>query len=153
MFTPFSYSPPPPPPPLHRQVNVSLPEQTRANGTLFAVVYVHKASVSPLEDSREVHYAAQLTTHISPTHTEGPRDPHKVKCNSASSCKVLSYVSCHVKSHVRIRSFFWPHQRSSPKAENPVSHWRPHLSVTMMSEDFTFNKAGLPSDVRRYMRV
>ncbi|XP_062254431.1 lipid scramblase CLPTM1L-like [Platichthys flesus] len=103
-----------------RQVNVSLPEQTRSNGTLFAVVYVHKASVSPLDDSREVHYVAQLTTHITATHTEGPRDPHK---------------------------------RSSPKAENPVSHWRPHLSVTMMSEDFTFNKAGLPSDVRRYMRV
>ncbi|XP_041799172.1 cleft lip and palate transmembrane protein 1-like protein [Chelmon rostratus] len=99
-----------------RQVNVSLPQETRANGTLYAVVYVHKASVSPLEDSREVHYAAQLTTYITPTHTEGQRDMLK-------------------------------------RSENPVSHWRPHLSITMMSEDFTFNKAGLPSDVRRYMRV
>ncbi|XP_074510261.1 lipid scramblase CLPTM1L-like [Sebastes fasciatus] len=103
-----------------RQVNVSLPEQTRANGTLYAVVYVHKAGVSPLEDGREVHYAAQLTTYITPTHTEGQRDMQK---------------------------------RPSPRAENPVSHWRPHLSITMMSEDFIFNKAGLPSDVRRYMRV
>lgn len=40
-----------------------------------------------------------------------------------------------------------------PRSENPVSHWRPHLSLTVMSEDFTFTKAGLPSDVRRYMRV
>uniref|UniRef100_A0A8C2X5H1 Lipid scramblase CLPTM1L n=1 Tax=Cyclopterus lumpus TaxID=8103 RepID=A0A8C2X5H1_CYCLU len=40
-----------------------------------------------------------------------------------------------------------------PRSENTVSHWRPHLSITMMSEDFTFNKAGLPGDVRRYMRV
>ncbi|XP_033958290.1 lipid scramblase CLPTM1L-like [Pseudochaenichthys georgianus] len=103
-----------------REVNVSLPEQTRDNGTLFAVVYIHKAGVSPLEDGREVHYAAQLTTYIAPPHTEGQRDTHK---------------------------------RASPRSENPVSHWRPHLSVTMMSEDFTFNKAGLPSDVRRYMRV
>ncbi|TMS11077.1 Cleft lip and palate transmembrane protein 1-like protein [Larimichthys crocea] len=103
-----------------RQVNVSLPEETRTNGTLYAVVYVHKAGVSPLEDSREVHYAAQLTTYITPTHTEGPRDMQK---------------------------------RQSPRSETPVSHWRPHLSITMMSEDFTFNKAGLPSDVRRYMRV
>ncbi|XP_022067379.2 lipid scramblase CLPTM1L-like isoform X1 [Acanthochromis polyacanthus] len=94
-----------------RTVNVSLPEETRANGTLFAVVYVHKAGVSPLEDSREVHYASQLTSYILPQHAE------------------------------KLRS------------ENPVSHWRPHLSITMMSEDFTFNKAGLPSDVRRYMRV
>uniref|UniRef100_A0A8D2ZLU4 Lipid scramblase CLPTM1L n=1 Tax=Scophthalmus maximus TaxID=52904 RepID=A0A8D2ZLU4_SCOMX len=105
-----------------RQVNVSLPEETRANGTLHAVVYVHRAGVSPLEDSREVHYAAQLTTYITPTHTEGKkRDPQKVK--------------------------------NANSAQNPVSHWRPHLSVTMMSEEFTFNKAGLPSDVRRYMRV
>ncbi|KAG7474827.1 cleft lip and palate transmembrane 1 [Solea senegalensis] len=103
-----------------RQVNVSLPAETRANGSLFAVVYVHKCGVSPLEDSREVHYAAQLTTYIAPTHSEDQRDVHK---------------------------------RSGPRSENPVSHWRPQLSVTMMSEDFTFNKAGLPSDVRRYMRV
>ncbi|XP_008295637.1 cleft lip and palate transmembrane protein 1-like protein [Stegastes partitus] len=101
-----------------RQVNISLPEETRANGTLFAVVYVHKAGVSPLEDSREVHYAAQLTTYILPPHAE-------VRQN----------------------------QIPRPRSENPVSHWRPLLSITMMSEDFTFNKAGLPSDVRRYMRV
>nr|XP_020464128.1 cleft lip and palate transmembrane protein 1-like protein [Monopterus albus] len=103
-----------------RQVNVSVPEETRANGTLYAVVYIHKAGVSPLEDSREVHHIAQLTTYISPTHTEGQRNTQK---------------------------------RSSPRSENPVSHWRPHLSVTLMSEDFTFSKVGLPSDVRRYMRV
>nr|XP_046256786.1 cleft lip and palate transmembrane protein 1-like protein [Scatophagus argus] len=101
-----------------RQVNVSLPEETRANGTLYAVVYVHKVGVSPLEDSREVHHAAQLTTYITPTHAERQREMQK-----------------------------------KPRSENPVSHWRPHLSITMMSEDFTFNKAGLPSDVRRYMRV
>ncbi|XP_029958754.1 cleft lip and palate transmembrane protein 1-like protein [Salarias fasciatus] len=99
-----------------RQVNVSLPEETRANGSLYAVVYVHRAGVSPLEDSREVHYAAQLTTYISPPHRKGRKGP-------------------------------------GPRPEQPVSHWRPHLSVTMMSEDFTFSKAGLPGDVRRYMRV
>ncbi|KAM3872948.1 lipid scramblase CLPTM1L-like [Diretmus argenteus] len=103
-----------------RQVNVSLPEKTRANGSLHAVVYVHKAGVSPLEDSREVHYAAQLTAFITPRHKEGQRDIQK---------------------------------KLTPRSEEPVSHWRPRLSITMMSEDFTFNKAGLPSDVRRYMRV
>uniref|UniRef100_I3JIC9 Lipid scramblase CLPTM1L n=1 Tax=Oreochromis niloticus TaxID=8128 RepID=I3JIC9_ORENI len=96
-----------------RKVHVSLPGETRANGTLFAVVYVHKAGVSPLEDSREVHYAVQLTTYITSSRTDVQKD----------------------------------------KEKNPVSHWRPHLSLTVMSEDFTFTKAGLPSDVRRYMRV
>lgn len=106
--------------PFKRQVNVSLPEETRANGSLYAVVYVHKAGVSPLEDTREVHYAAPLTTYIAPPPSEGQKDTHK---------------------------------GSGPRSEQPVSHWRPHLSITMMSEDFTFNKAGLPSDVRRYMRI
>ncbi|XP_076016827.1 lipid scramblase CLPTM1L-like isoform X2 [Genypterus blacodes] len=98
-----------------RQVNVSLPEQTRSNGSLYVVVYIHKAGVSPLEDSREVHSAAQLTTFVTPSHTEGKR---------------LS-------------------RAQSP----PVSHWRPYLSITMMTEHFTFDKAGLSSDVRRFMRV
>uniref|UniRef100_A0A3P8T3X0 Lipid scramblase CLPTM1L n=1 Tax=Amphiprion percula TaxID=161767 RepID=A0A3P8T3X0_AMPPE len=105
-----------------RTVNVSLPEETRANGTLFAVVYIHKAGVSPLEDSREVHYAAQLTSYILPQHAE-------------------------------VTTNIWIHTQHKLRSENPVSHWKPHLSITMMSEDFTFNKAGLPSDVRRYMRV
>ncbi|XP_041843129.1 cleft lip and palate transmembrane protein 1-like protein [Melanotaenia boesemani] len=100
------------------QVNISLPEETQANGTLYAVVYVHKAGVSPLEDRKEVHYAAQLTTYITPPNTGDQKDTQK-----------------------------------QPRAETPVSHWRPHLSVTLMSEDFSFSKAGLPSDVRRYMRV
>ncbi|XP_004077794.1 cleft lip and palate transmembrane protein 1-like protein [Oryzias latipes] len=100
-----------------RQVNVSLPEETRANGTLYAVVYLHKVGVSPLEDRKEVHYAAQLTTYMNPANKEDQKDPQKV-------------------GSVR-----------------PVSHWTPLLSITMMSEDFSFSKAGLPSDVRRYMRV
>uniref|UniRef100_A0A8C7ZXH3 Lipid scramblase CLPTM1L n=1 Tax=Oryzias sinensis TaxID=183150 RepID=A0A8C7ZXH3_9TELE len=99
------------------RVNVSLPEETRANGTLYAVVYLHKVGVSPLEDRKEVHYAAQLTTYMNPANKEDRKDPQKV-------------------GSVR-----------------PVSHWRPLLSITMMSEDFSFSKAGLPSDVRRYMRV
>uniref|UniRef100_A0A1A8I202 Lipid scramblase CLPTM1L n=1 Tax=Nothobranchius kuhntae TaxID=321403 RepID=A0A1A8I202_NOTKU len=98
-----------------KQVNVSLPEQTRANGSLYAVVYVHKAGVSPLEDRREVHHSARLTTHVT-------------------------------RPRTRV-------QDKNLRPESAVSHWRPHLSITMMSEDFSFSKAGLPSDVRRYIRV
>uniref|UniRef100_A0A3Q2YWD9 Lipid scramblase CLPTM1L n=1 Tax=Hippocampus comes TaxID=109280 RepID=A0A3Q2YWD9_HIPCM len=39
------------------------------------------------------------------------------------------------------------------KLKHPVSHWRPHLSITIMSEDFTFTKGGLPSDMHRYVRI
>uniref|UniRef100_A0A3Q4ICC5 Lipid scramblase CLPTM1L n=1 Tax=Neolamprologus brichardi TaxID=32507 RepID=A0A3Q4ICC5_NEOBR len=65
-----------------RRVHVSLPGETRANGTLFAVVYVHKAGVSPLEDSREVHYAVQLTTYITPSRTDVQKDKEKVHHHS-----------------------------------------------------------------------
>uniref|UniRef100_A0A3B5PV40 Lipid scramblase CLPTM1L n=1 Tax=Xiphophorus maculatus TaxID=8083 RepID=A0A3B5PV40_XIPMA len=101
-----------------RQVSVSLPEETQNNGSLYAVVYVHKAGVSPLEDRREVHYAAQLTTYITPPSTKGQKASRKKR-----------------------------------ESQRPVSHWRPHLSITVMSEEFIFSKAGLPSDVRRYMRL
>uniref|UniRef100_A0A3B3WEW3 Lipid scramblase CLPTM1L n=1 Tax=Poecilia mexicana TaxID=48701 RepID=A0A3B3WEW3_9TELE len=106
-----------------RQVSVSLPEETQNNGSLYAVVYVHKAGISPLEDRREVHYAAHLTTYITPPRTKGQKASMKVP----------------------------PGDGREP--QRPVSHWRPHLSITVMSEEFSFSKAGLPSDVRRYMRI
>uniref|UniRef100_A0A3B3UD96 Lipid scramblase CLPTM1L n=1 Tax=Poecilia latipinna TaxID=48699 RepID=A0A3B3UD96_9TELE len=103
-----------------RQVSVSLPEETQNNGSLYAVVYVHKAGISPLEDRREVHYAAHLTTYITPPRTKGQKVPPG---------------------------------DGKREPQRPVSHWRPHLSITVMSEEFSFSKAGLPSDVRRYMRI
>ncbi|XP_034031112.1 cleft lip and palate transmembrane protein 1-like protein [Thalassophryne amazonica] len=93
-----------------RQVNVSLPEATQANGSLYAVVYVHKSGVSPLEDGKESHSAAQLTAYIIP-------------------------------------------KRSGVRSDAPMSHWKAHLSITVMAEDFAFNKARLPSDVRRHMKL
>uniref|UniRef100_A0A3B3UDB0 Lipid scramblase CLPTM1L n=1 Tax=Poecilia latipinna TaxID=48699 RepID=A0A3B3UDB0_9TELE len=107
-----------------RQVSVSLPEETQNNGSLYAVVYVHKAGISPLEDRREVHYAAHLTTYITPPRTKGQKVPPG--------------------DGVQYRK---------REPQRPVSHWRPHLSITVMSEEFSFSKAGLPSDVRRYMRI
>ncbi|KAK0139683.1 Cleft lip and palate transmembrane protein 1-like protein [Merluccius polli] len=104
-----------------KQVNVSLPEETRANGGLHAVVYIHKAGVSPLDDNREVHYAASLTTYITPRHAGPQKDTTR--------------------------------QEESSRSDALVSHWKPHLSITVLSTDFTFNKAGLPSDLRRHMRV
>uniref|UniRef100_A0A3Q2Q9H7 Lipid scramblase CLPTM1L n=1 Tax=Fundulus heteroclitus TaxID=8078 RepID=A0A3Q2Q9H7_FUNHE len=103
---------------LRNFVSVSLPEETRNNGSFYAVVYVHKAGVSPLEDRREVHYTAHLTTYVTPPHTEGQKSTTK-----------------------------------KAGTEGPVSHWRPRLPITVMSEEFSFSRAGLPSDVRRHMRV
>ncbi|KAJ8415750.1 hypothetical protein AAFF_G00403070 [Aldrovandia affinis] len=47
-----------------RTINVSLPKKMRSNGTLYALVYVHQASMSPWQDSRQVNHVAQLTTYM-----------------------------------------------------------------------------------------
>uniref|UniRef100_A0A6Q2Z9M9 Lipid scramblase CLPTM1L n=1 Tax=Esox lucius TaxID=8010 RepID=A0A6Q2Z9M9_ESOLU len=107
-----------------RVVNVSLPLATRNNGTLHTVVFVHKAGVSPLKDSQQVHHVAQLSSYMVPKDT------------------LSSHVELLKKQTV-----------TSPRIGRPVSHWRSRLTLNMMSEDFTFNRGTLPSDVWRYMRV
>uniref|UniRef100_A0A6Q2YV29 Lipid scramblase CLPTM1L n=1 Tax=Esox lucius TaxID=8010 RepID=A0A6Q2YV29_ESOLU len=102
-----------------RVVNVSLPLATRNNGTLHTVVFVHKAGVSPLKDSQQVHHVAQLSSYMVPKDT----------------------LSSHKQTV------------TSPRIGRPVSHWRSRLTLNMMSEDFTFNRGTLPSDVWRYMMI
>ncbi|XP_064883645.1 lipid scramblase CLPTM1L-like isoform X2 [Oncorhynchus nerka] len=108
-----------------RVVNVSLPLATRNNGTLHTLVYVHKFGVSPLQDNRQVHHVAQLSTYM------------MSRKNLSSAKEVLK-----------------KHAATAPRVvDRPISHWRSRLTLNMMSEDFTFNRGTLPSDVRRYMRV
>uniref|UniRef100_A0A674EN61 Lipid scramblase CLPTM1L n=1 Tax=Salmo trutta TaxID=8032 RepID=A0A674EN61_SALTR len=104
-------------------VNVSLPLATRNNGTLHTLVYVHKFGVSPLQDNRQVHHVAQLSTYM------------MSRGNLSSAKEVL-----------KVRQL-------NNSLDRPISHWRSRLTLNMMSEDFTFNRGTLPSDVRRYMRV
>uniref|UniRef100_A0A673G8E1 Lipid scramblase CLPTM1L n=1 Tax=Sinocyclocheilus rhinocerous TaxID=307959 RepID=A0A673G8E1_9TELE len=49
-----------------RLVNVSLPKKTRKNGTLYAMVFLHQAGVSPWQDPHQVHLVTQLTTYTLP---------------------------------------------------------------------------------------
>ncbi|XP_041664122.1 cleft lip and palate transmembrane protein 1-like protein [Cheilinus undulatus] len=49
-----------------RIVNVSLPETTRNNGTLYALIFVHQAGLTPWQDLLQVHRVAQLTTYMVP---------------------------------------------------------------------------------------
>lgn len=50
----------------HRIINVSIPTKTRNNGTLYALIFVHQAGVSPWQDPRQVHMVAHLTTYMVP---------------------------------------------------------------------------------------
>uniref|UniRef100_A0AC11BE39 CLPTM1 like n=1 Tax=Ovis aries TaxID=9940 RepID=A0AC11BE39_SHEEP len=37
--------------------------------------------------------------------------------------------------------------------DEPVSHWRPRLTLNVMVDDFVFDGASLPADVQRYMKM
>uniref|UniRef100_A0AAR2LDK3 Lipid scramblase CLPTM1L n=1 Tax=Pygocentrus nattereri TaxID=42514 RepID=A0AAR2LDK3_PYGNA len=117
---------------LERKVSVSLPEVTHKNGTLHAVVFVHKSGVSPWKDSKHVRLVARLTSQMLPVPPVGSvssaRDSQKVKLPQYEN-------------------------KRSNKAHLLVSYWKSRITLNMMTEDFTFNNAAVPSDLRRYMKI
>lgn len=123
-------------------INVSLPKKTRNNGTLYALIFVHQAGVTPWQDPRQVHSVAQLTTYMVPKlpeislissedQTQGQKDEAQQKKqrdgNSAAG--------------------------TSSTSDHPVSHWRTRLTLNIVGDHFLFDREYLPSDVHRYLRV
>uniref|UniRef100_A0A8B9KIG9 Lipid scramblase CLPTM1L n=1 Tax=Astyanax mexicanus TaxID=7994 RepID=A0A8B9KIG9_ASTMX len=100
---------------LERTVSVSLPELTHKNGSLHAVVFVHKSGVSPWKDSRHVRLVAPLP-------------------------------SCFSNLDLDQQKLITEDQRL-------VTYWKSRISLNMMTEDFTFNNAAVPSDLRRYIKI
>ncbi|KAM7373275.1 hypothetical protein PAMP_008140 [Pampus punctatissimus] len=131
-----------------RIVNVSLPKKTRNNGTLYALIFVHQADVTPWQDSRHVHLVAQLTTYMVPKmpeislisredQTQGQKEKAQQKKqrdgNSAAGGDAES--------------------KPTSTSDHPVSHWRSRLTLNIVSDHFLFDREYLPSDVHRYLRV
>uniref|UniRef100_A0AAR2L0C5 Lipid scramblase CLPTM1L n=1 Tax=Pygocentrus nattereri TaxID=42514 RepID=A0AAR2L0C5_PYGNA len=113
---------------LERKVSVSLPEVTHKNGTLHAVVFVHKSGVSPWKDSKHVRLVARLTSQMLPVPPVG-------SVSSARDSQKVKLTSCGVGD------------------QRLVSYWKSRITLNMMTEDFTFNNAAVPSDLRRYMKI
>uniref|UniRef100_A0A8C8CGF8 Lipid scramblase CLPTM1L n=1 Tax=Oncorhynchus tshawytscha TaxID=74940 RepID=A0A8C8CGF8_ONCTS len=110
-----------------RIVNVSLPKKTRKNGTLYAMVFVHQAGMSPWQDPRQVHLVTQLTTYMIPK-------PLEVSLISGEEAPKTT-------------------TGGDSAVDRPVSHWRSRLTLNVVSEDFVFDRDFLPSDVHRYLKV
>uniref|UniRef100_A0A8C7M3V6 Lipid scramblase CLPTM1L n=1 Tax=Oncorhynchus kisutch TaxID=8019 RepID=A0A8C7M3V6_ONCKI len=109
-----------------RIVNVSLPKKTCKNGTLYAMVFLHQAGMSPWQDPRQVHLVSQLTTYMIPK----PPEVSLISGEEATQPK-----------------------GGDSAVDRPVSHWRSRLTLNVVSEDFIFDRDFLPSDVHRYLRV
>uniref|UniRef100_A0A8C4GMY3 Lipid scramblase CLPTM1L n=1 Tax=Dicentrarchus labrax TaxID=13489 RepID=A0A8C4GMY3_DICLA len=110
-----------------RIVNVSLPKKTRNNGTLYALIFVHQAGVTPWQDPRQVHLVAQLTTYMVPKPPE------------------ISLISGEDQTKKE--------EAQKKKQVHPASHWRSRLTLNIVSDHFMFDREYLPSDVHRYLRV
>ncbi|KAF7708634.1 hypothetical protein HF521_017691 [Silurus meridionalis] len=107
---------------LERQVNVALSALNPKNGTLHAVVFVHKSGVSPWKDSKYVRIVARLTIQMSSA-------PPMIITGSAAQ------------------------PQKGTEMQNVMSYWKSHITLNMMTEDFTFNNAAVPSDLRRYIKI
>ncbi|XP_029518869.1 lipid scramblase CLPTM1L [Oncorhynchus nerka] len=117
-----------------RIVNVSLPKKTRKNGTLYAMVFVHQAGISPWQDPRQVHLVTQLTTYMIPK----PLEVSLISGEEAPKPEQLKRKTT---------------TGGDSAVDRPVSHWRSRLTLNVVSEDFVFDRDFLPSDVHRYLKV
>ncbi|XP_035275592.1 cleft lip and palate transmembrane protein 1-like protein isoform X2 [Anguilla anguilla] len=115
-----------------RTLNVFLPLKTRSNGTLYILVFLHQAGVSPWQDSRQVNHVAPLTTYML------PKAP-KIRFTSDQAPPQLEEQQKHLDD--------------SAANQRPVSHWHSRLSFNVVAEDFSFDQGALPSDVQRYLKV
>lgn len=78
---------------------MSLPKKTRKNGTLYAMVFLHQAGVSPWQDPHQVHLVTQLTAYMLPKPPEislitGQDEPQVRPHPRPASEQVLFSCSC-----------------------------------------------------------
>ncbi|XP_070213863.1 lipid scramblase CLPTM1L isoform X1 [Bos mutus] len=114
-----------------RTVNVSVPKKTRNNGTLYAYVFLHHAGVLPWNDAKQVHLVSPLTTYMVPRPEE------------------VSLLAGGPAAQQQIEA----EKRPTSALDEPVSHWRPRLTLNVMVDNFVFDGASLPADVQRYMKM
>ncbi|XP_042362181.1 cleft lip and palate transmembrane protein 1-like protein [Plectropomus leopardus] len=125
-----------------RIVNVSLPKKTRNNGTLYALIFVHQAGVTPWQDPRQVHLVAQLTTYMVPK-------PPEISLISGEDQTQGQKVEARQKKGRDGK----PAAGDGAGSDHPVSHWRTRLTLNVVGDHFLFDREYLPSDVHRYLRV
>uniref|UniRef100_A0A7N5KAY4 Lipid scramblase CLPTM1L n=1 Tax=Ailuropoda melanoleuca TaxID=9646 RepID=A0A7N5KAY4_AILME len=113
-----------------RTVNVSVPKKTRNNGTLYAYIFLHHAGIPPWHDGKQVHLVSPLTTYMVPK-------PEEVSLLTGEPATQQIEAE----------------KKPSSALDEPVSHWRPRLTLNVMVDDFVFDGASLPADVHRYMKM
>ncbi|OWK02097.1 CLPTM1L [Cervus elaphus hippelaphus] len=114
-----------------RTVNVSVPKKTRNNGTLYAYIFLHHAGILPWNDGKQVHLVSPLTTYMVPK----PEEVNLLTGEPAAQQQIEAK------------------KKPTSALDEPVSHWRPRLTLNVMVDNFVFDGASLPADVHRYMKM
>uniref|UniRef100_A0A8C8ZDM3 Lipid scramblase CLPTM1L n=1 Tax=Prolemur simus TaxID=1328070 RepID=A0A8C8ZDM3_PROSS len=114
-----------------RTVNVSVPKKTRNNGTLYAYIFLHHAGLLPWHDGKQVHLVSPLTTYMVPK----PEEINLLTGEPAAQQQIEA------------------EKKPSSALDEPVSHWRPRLTLNVMVDNFVFDGSSLPADVHRYMKM
>ncbi|XP_037385858.1 lipid scramblase CLPTM1L isoform X1 [Talpa occidentalis] len=114
-----------------RTVNVSVPKKTRNNGTLYAYIFLHHAGLLPWHDGKQVHLVSPLTTYMVPK-------PEEVNLLTGEADTQQQGEA---------------EEGPASALDEPVSHWRPKLTLNVMVDDFVFDGSSLPADVHRYMKM
>ncbi|XP_050395910.1 lipid scramblase CLPTM1L [Patella vulgata] len=108
-----------------RNFNISIPNKTRRNGTLYVHVFVLPKNADPFATEYVTHRYTALTTYMLPQaqfiNLLQDRD------NNKSS-----------KSNTQGR---------------PVTHWRQKLTISVMEDTIAFDRFSIPAEIFRYMTI
>ncbi|GAB1298360.1 Cleft lip and palate transmembrane protein 1-like protein [Apodemus speciosus] len=87
-------------------------------------------------------------------------EPLNTGCGRCCRRREVLYESCYsggnrvvlLPSQV-IQQQIEAEKKPSNALDEPVSHWRPRLTLNVMVDDFVFDGSSLPADVHRYMKM
>ncbi|KAH9495946.1 Cleft lip and palate associated transmembrane protein 1 [Bulinus truncatus] len=108
--------------------NVSIPEKTRNNGTLFIHAFLYPRGKSP-ESSYISHDVSEITTFAL------PQD---------------SYVNLLSSEGIKINS---SKSKSGTNKEKPYIHWRQRLIINILTEDIELDRSKIPGEIYSRLKL
>lgn len=107
-------------------LNVSLPQQTRENGSLYAHVFVYPRGVSPFSSQYASHAIAPLTVY-------SLRQDESVNLlNSDENLKEKTTLTT---------------------SSLPTTHWKPTLNFHVLSEKVDFQRQAIPGEIFQFISL
>lgn len=111
------------------EINVSVPMKTRNNGTLYAHIYVAPPGKDPFYATWKRHQLGLLTSFAIP------------------QAVTFQLVSESKEEETKIS------MPKDAKHDEPISHWRPILTISVMADGVMFDRSQIPSDLFQFLEI